>query len=162
MIIGIDNGVSTGALVALSESGPIIATIPMPCVMHRTRNEVDLDALREWLQTLGDPIDTTYVIEEPNNARNASTAYSMAACFHAIRGYLTARRRNLVRITPQSWQKAMLGKVPKGLTKEYALEAAKSIWPNERFLKTSKSYTPNEGIVDAALIAEYWRRKIKF
>ena len=162
MIIGIDNGVSTGALVAISESGPIIATLPMPCVMHRTRNEVDLYALREWLQTLGDPTDATFVIEEPNNARNASTAYSMAACFHALRGYLTARRRIIQRITPQSWQKAMLGKVPKGLTKEYALKAAKSIWPNERFLKTARSHTPNAGVVDAALIAEYWRRKTAF
>jgi len=100
MIIGIDNGVSTGALVALSESGPIIATLPMPCVMHRTRNEVDLESLHQWLLMLEDPTDAVFVIEEPNNARNASTAYSMAACFHALRGYLTARRRNIVRITP--------------------------------------------------------------
>ncbi len=158
MIIGIDNGVSTGALVAISESQLIIAFRAMPSVMHRTRNEVDLNEFHNWLLMLGDPKDAVFVIEEPNNAQNASTAYSMASCFHALRGYLTARRRQIVRITPQSWQRAMLGKVPKGLTKEYALEAAKSIWPNEKWLKTTRCTTPHSGIIDAALIAEYQRR----
>jgi len=108
------------------------------------------------------PKDALYVIEEPNNSRNASTAYSVASCFHSLRGYFTARNLSFLRITPQSWQKAMLGKVPKGETKKYAIEAVNNRWPDESFTKSVRCTTPHAGIVDAALIAEYARTSGNF
>jgi hypothetical protein len=162
IIIGIDNGISGGLVAISAHHGLIIAASTMPSQKHRTRNEVDIQAAHSWICSVTNhqPDQATYIIEEPNNSRNASTAYSVAASFHALRGYLEAYRADVRRITPQSWQKAMLGKVPAGETKAYALAKAREIWPDETWLATPRSKVPHEGIVDAFLIAEHGRRHI--
>ena len=160
VIIGIDNGVSTGGLCAISaHNGAIIATLSMPWTQHKSRKEVCIQFANAWfLSVAGDNLQRSlFVIEEPNNSRNASTAYSVASCFHSLRGYFIANNLTFLRITPQSWQKKMLGKVPKGETKNYALAAAKERWPDDSFTKSARSTKPHTGIVDAALIAEYGR-----
>ena len=161
MIIGIDNGIS-GAIVALGDCGSFIEAITMPSKRWRKRNEVDVREFHKWISylTSGNLSNAEYVIEEPNNSRTPSTAYSVASSFHSIRGFFETKFLPFERITPQSWQKAMLGKVPAGKTKEYALSKAREIWPDEKYLATSRSYRPHAGIIDAALIAEYHRRKL--
>lgn len=158
LYIGIDNGIS-GALVALGQCGSFIVAIPMPSKQWRKRNEVDVRAIHKWLSevTNGNLSNAEYVIEEPNNSRTPSTAYSVASSFHSLRGFFDTKFLPFDRITPQSWQKAMLGKVPAGKTKEYALTKARELWPDETFYATARCSTPHTGIVDAALIAEYGR-----
>lgn len=157
LYIGIDNGVTSGAIVALGQCGSFVAALPMPSRKHRSRNEVDVRRVHCWLTdvTCGNLSNAVYTIEEPNNSRTPSTAYSVASSFHSLRGFFETKFLPFRRITPQSWQKAVLGKVPKGLTKEFALRRAKELFPNELFLKTPRSKTPDSGIVDAALIAYY-------
>jgi hypothetical protein len=159
--IGIDNGI-TGGMVALSDHpGPPIGMTTMPVQKHRTRNELDIRAIHFWLDdvTDGNIHDTTFIIEEPNNSRNASTAYSVASSFHSFRGFFEAKLLRFVRITPQSWQKHMLGKVPKGETKAHALAMARKLWSSETWMASPRCTTPHPGLVDAALIAEYGRMK---
>jgi hypothetical protein len=159
-IIGIDNGTATGGLCAISaHDGAIIGYRDMPWKIHKSRKEVDLGAFAKWLFKITDGMEcgALLVIEEPNNSRNASTAYSVSSCFHSLRGYFTARNLTFERITPQSWQKKMLGKVPKGETKKYAALAAVGRWPFEEFTKNARCKVLHTGIVDAALIAEYGR-----
>jgi hypothetical protein len=161
IIVGIDNGIS-GGIVAISEAhGKIIAMTTMPVRKHRTRNEVCVRYFHAWLTSVtgGNLSNADYVIEEPNNSRNASTAYSVASSFHSLRGFFETKMLNWHRITPQSWQKAMLGKVPKGETKERALSKAHYLWPDEPFHASPRCKTAHEGLVDAALIAEYYRLK---
>lgn len=155
--IGIDNGVSSGAIVALDMNGKMIAKSLLPKVKHRTRNELDVMSLYEWLyQTLdGDLNKARYLVEEHGNSRNAMTAGSVSGCFHAIRSMLQIKRCEFKRITPQSWQKAMLGKVAKGQTKVRALEEALKQWELSELLATTRSKVAHPGIVDAALIALY-------
>jgi len=158
--IGIDNGIS-GGLVALSDHpGPPIATLAMPSARWRSRNEVDIRRVHIWLSEVcnGNLSNAIYAIEEPNNSRNAGTAYSVASSFHSFRGFFEAKILPFERITPQRWQKTMLGKVPTGETKTAALAKANELWPDETWLATPRSKTPHMGIVDAALIAEYGRR----
>jgi hypothetical protein len=161
MIIGIDNGIS-GAIVALGDCGSFIEAIPMPSKRWRNRNEVDVRELHKWISniTAGNLSNAEYVIEEPNNSRTPSTAYSVASSFHSIRGFFEAKFLPFARITPQSWQKSILGKVPTGKTKEHALAKARELWPDETFYATPRSKTLNQGIIDAALIAEYHRRNL--
>jgi hypothetical protein len=47
----------------------------------------------------------------------------------------------------------------KGETKRAASELARRLWPDESFFATERCKTPHDGLVDAALIAEYARRK---
>lgn len=156
LYIGIDNGIS-GGLVALGQCGSYIDGITMPRHKYRSRNEVAVRRVHCWLTdvTCGNLSNAVYTIEEPNNSRTPSTAYSVASSFHSLRGFFEAKFLPFNRITPQSWQKAILGKVPKGETKSYALRKAKELFPNESFLATPRSKTQHTGLIDAALIAHY-------
>jgi hypothetical protein len=53
----------------------------------------------------------------------------------------------------------MLGNVEKGQTKPAALSKARQLWPGETWLATARSSKPHEGLIDAALIAEWARRQ---
>ena len=154
--VGIDNGI-TGGLAVIGPHGHMIDAIPMPSQRWRKRNEVDVRAVHLWLTrvTAEKLSDALYVIEEPNNSRTPSTAYSVASSFHSLRGFFETKRLRWKRITPQSWQKEILGKVPQGETKPYALSKAMEIWPDERFLASDRCKKAHEGMIDAALIARY-------
>jgi hypothetical protein len=156
--IGIDNGVS-GAIVALSEShGRIIAMTPTPIKKSRKGNEVDMRAVFRWLsEELPGFQNGCFVIEEPNNAQTKSTAASMAGSFHAFRGMFEVKFYRWHRVTPQEWQKKMLPGCAAGDTKPRARAKAAELWPEETFLANGKSKKPHEGLIDAALIAEYGR-----
>ena len=159
--IGIDNGL-TGALVALYDHpGPPIAMTHMPSKRHRNRNEVNIVAVMNWLHVTCDgwPENATFLMEEPNNSRTPSTAYSVAASFHAIRGLIESKSPvRFHRITPQSWQKVMLPGCKPGDTKPAALATAKRLWPAETWLASPRCSKPHDGMIDAALIAEYGRQ----
>jgi hypothetical protein len=159
--IGIDNGI-TGGLVALSDRpGPPIAMIKTPSKRWRRRNEIDIRSIHRWISdvTSGNLSNAFYTVEEPNNSRNASTAYSVASSFHSLRGFFDAKFLDFDRITPQSWQKRMLGKFETGQSKKAALAKARELWPDEKWLASPRCSTPHEGMIDAALIAEFSRIK---
>ncbi len=68
------------------------------------------------------------------------------------------KRFEVRRVQVKEWQDAVLGKrLAKGMTKVAALAAANKLWPTEQWLATSRSKTPHDGIIDAALIAYYNR-----
>ena len=159
MYVGIDNGIS-GAVTVLDNAGAIVAWAPMPVQRARKGNEVDVMALTKWLNRLHHPVDesTIYTIEEPGGSKSARAASGMAGSFHAVRAVLTLRGARWDRVTPRAWQKVMLPGCGKGETKARALEAARRLWPDEKWLRTDKCTTPHDGAIDAALIAEWARR----
>lgn len=157
--IGIDNGIS-GALVALSDHpGPAIAMTPMPVKSkgQGSGKEVDALALWLWIYEHGGP-GCHVILETPGKHSPGVLALcSMWDCYGVIRGVLEARRVRHHRIMPQAWQKIMLPNCPKGETKPAARARACQLWPYETWLATEKSTKPNEGLIDAALLAEYGR-----
>ena len=161
MRIGVDNGIS-GGLVAISDfDGSYIDGIAMPSKRWRSRNEIDVLKVQQWIREVSgyEPSKIISVtVEEPNNSRTPSTAYSVASSFHSLRAMLDLSVWKWHRITPQSWQKVMFPKCAKGDTKPRALHEARNRWPNEAFLASPRCKVSHEGIVDAALIAEYSRR----
>ena len=164
MIIGIDNGMSGGICAISKHHGLIIDTFKMPIQKAHGANEVDTQKLVWFLGSISrqflDRVDI--VIEKPGGSKSATAAKSMSGCMHAIRGALESRGLTLHRITPQSWQKVLIP--GKGDTKERALAKAKELWPDEKWPnlnKTEKHYKPHDGIIDAALIAYYWRQQIE-
>jgi len=162
IIIGIDNGI-TGGIVAISDyNGLMIDMAKMPIAKHRTRTEIDVREFHRIVTDFsgGNLSNAHYVIEEPGGCKSARAGISMASSFHVLRGFFETKMLNWHRITPQSWQKYMLGKVPKGETKQAALIRANQIWPHEKWLASKRCSTPNFGLIDAALIAEYGRRKL--
>jgi len=158
--IGIDNGVS-GGLVALSESSAVLSSLPMPVQKARKGNDVDINIVDLWISALikeqGGP--ATIIIEEPGGSKSAKAATSMAGSFHGLRCLCMLRAYRWHRITPQLWQKEMLPGCKAGDTKPRALEAVRRLWPDQSFLASDRCKVPHEGLVDAALIAEYARQK---
>ena len=51
----------------------------------------------------------------------------------------------------------MLGFTPKGKTKQAALGVAQNLEPSENWLKNKRCKVPHDGIIDAFLIAHYYR-----
>lgn len=155
--IGIDNGL-TGALVALSDHpGPPIEMCAMPTRGKSKGNEVDANLLWLWIYLSGGTA-CTVILETPGKHSPGSQALcSMWDSYGAIRGVLESHRIRHHRITPQQWQKKMLPNCAKGDTKPAALAKARQLWPDETWLATPRCSKPHDGLIDAALIAEYGR-----
>jgi len=162
MRLGIDNGVSGGIVAISDHDGRIIGMKTMPVKRWRSRNEIDVRAVRKLMLEICEHEPSKIIsvtVEEPNNSRTPSTAYSVASSFHSLRAMLDLWEIiTWHRITPQSWQKVMLPKCAKGDTKKRALEYARRAWPDESFLASPRCKVPHEGLIDAALIAEHSRR----
>ena len=172
MIVGIDNGLD-GGIVALSPIeglAPVFAA-PMPTIkVHyparkhgtaRTLREIDVRGLVEIFRRLSDGNEAMTVFFEhcPFHADRAEVMRSMALSAGKILAVLEARAVKTHRILAFDWHPAILGKVPRGKTKEYAKAKAAEIWPTEKWLASERSSIPHDGMIDAALIAEYGRRQ---
>jgi hypothetical protein len=159
MIIGIDNGLE-GGLVAMRRSGELYEYIKMPKELNGQcgKFEIDLPAVASWIGTFP-PEGMVIVIEEPLHAAGSSQSLrSMAMSFGGLRGILMGKGYDVVRMQVGEWQTKMIGRGPKGSSKKRALEASKKLWPSESFILKG-CRTPHDGIIDAALIAEYYRTK---
>ena len=159
MIVGVDNGLS-GGFVAITESGDIVDKIVMPTFIVGKKTEVDIRGVDEWITGLGGV--TVLAIEEPlPHAKSSQAIRSMALSFGKLLGMAESLDYNVSRIVVREWQKAILGKIPKGQTKVAALKAATGLAPDECWLANSRCRVPHDGMVDAYLIAEFYRRSKK-
>jgi hypothetical protein len=172
-IIGIDNGLN-GGIVALSPIGglaPVFAC-PLPTMevyyparkttKARTVREIDTRGLVAIFRHLAEGNENMTVFFEhcPFHADNATMMRSMGISAGKILAILEARGLKIVRVLSHDWHPVILGKVPRGKTKHYARLAAASIWPEEKWLATERSTVAHDGMIDAALIAEYGRRQL--
>jgi hypothetical protein len=167
MIIGIDNGLDGGLAVLSPVAGVApVAMTPMPTrAAAGGGREVDVLRLVEWIRAVPWEEPPLIVVEEcPQHSRDKRAMRSMAFTAGMIIGSLTAKfpQCRLVRVrsgnSRDSWQRAVLGRVPAGGTKAAALAAARSLWREETWLAGPRCRVPHDGLVDAALIAEHGRR----
>jgi len=158
--IGIDNGL-TGGIVAISDHpGPPIAMLPMPTRGKAKGNEVDANRIWQWIRGFDEIDNLTIIIETPGkHSPGVQALCSMWDSYGALRAICEVQSWRHHRITPQAWQKAILIGCKKGDTKPAALAAARRLWPGETWLRTPKCSTPDTGLIDAALIAEFGRIK---
>ncbi len=154
---GIDPG-KKGALAFIRESG--ITAFPVPTI----GKEYDKSEMCNIIRNLNEEFDVHVVLENINGhvALGRQSAFVMGKGLGMWEMLLTAFNVPHTMITPQSWQKVMWMGIPKQAnTKNTSLLAAKRLFPHETFLATPRSSVAHDGIVDAILIAEYCRRKIK-
>lgn len=156
--IGIDNGL-TGGMVALSDhAGPPIAMTTMPTRSRVKGNEVEGHEIWKWIRQFSDIGPVSVILETPGkHSPGVQALCSMWDGYGVIRGILESRLIRHHRITPQSWQKVMLPGCAKGDTKPAALARARQLWPGEDWMATARCSKPHQGLIDAALIAEYGR-----
>ena len=157
VIVGIDNGISGGLCAVAAFDGAVLAYRAMPIKKTAKTSEVDIHALLEWLEPYRK--NMIVCVEEPlKHAKSSQAMRSMSISFGLILGACEAKRFEVRRVQVKEWQDAVLGKrLAKGMTKVAALAIANKLWVSETWLATSRSKTPHDGIIDAALIAHYNR-----
>lgn len=162
--VGIDNGINGGlAIIGPVRGAPPVAVLRMPV----KAGQVDVLAVVDWLDS-HNVIPAAIGVEMPcDRMPKIQSMRSLALNCGRLLGALRVRYRNhptkieeVESNASTTWQKTILGKVPQGKTKAYALAAAKCIWPDESFIPRGCS-TPHDGIIDAVLIAEFLRRRAK-
>lgn len=156
LTLGIDPGLS-GALALLDEDGKIVELVDMPTLKTtKTRREVcscDLVGLFEdWRAHAG---EFRCVIENAGTrpGQHASSGLKAGTGFGIILGILAAQKVSVERISPQRWQKKMLGKVEKGTAKDRSRAKAQELYP---MADLGKRKTQDRS--DALMIAVYGHR----
>jgi len=154
---GIDNGLD-GGIVVLDEFGGIVAKAVMPTRKTGKGGERIVDAME--LYELFGLFPEAVIAAEPAGIISAGikAVASTAHSWGVVRAVLEIRRRRWEPIPAQRWQKVMMPGRKPGETKAAALESVRRLWPGERWLATPRSKKPHDGLIDAALIAEYARR----
>lgn len=107
--------------------------------------------------------DTIVAIEDLHSIYGASAKsnFNFGVNNGIVIGALQSFGYNYFKVPPKSWQKlAWQGIEPvhsdgRVNTKATSFVAAKTLYPNEKFLATPRSTTPHNGIVDAVLLAYY-------
>jgi hypothetical protein len=158
--IGIDNGLD-GGITVLNEEGSIIHKCVMPVIKLGKGRQVDILEMDRIINAFS---PCSCILEpaqkhSPGILALCSTWFS----YGIITSVLTLGKTRFTLVNPQAWQKMFwvrpkMAKGQKFDTKAAALNAANKLWPSEDWTKSERASKPHDGMVDAALIAEYGRR----
>ena len=169
--IGIDCGLD-GGIVTLDSAGNIIDQRVMPVVEIGKGRKIDLKALSDFLQMqLGKA--PTITIEQPGaHAPGAAGLRPMTYSFAVCEAICVAQGLRYHEVLSQKWQKEFWSKpkMARGQkfdTKAAAFAECKKLWPDDEWrqvgisedFKSIRYFKPHDGVCDAALLAEYGRRK---
>lgn len=157
--IGIDPGLD-GGIATLSQSGDILRACSMPTIKLGKGRVVDVLEIRRELNYY---IDTVVYLEEAS--KHSAGVLSLCSTWYTFGAIETILKLSAIRyqvIRPQNWQKRFwtrptMAKGDKFDTKAAALMAATRLWPEVDWTKSLKARKPHDGMIDAALIAEFAR-----
>jgi crossover junction endodeoxyribonuclease RuvC len=151
-IIGIDPGLS-GGIAVIHSDGRVIAE-PMPVVETAKGKELDEQELISLLQVdLWPKVFIERVHAMPK--QGVVSMFTFGVGWGLVRGICAGLGLSYELVRPQEWQKAMLEGHPKG--SEYLV--ASRLFPGTDWRASPRCKKAHDGMVDAALIAEYGRRK---
>lgn len=150
-ILGIDPGQSGGF--AMIQGTRLRFYGRMPTMKVGGKTHVDARALYQVIVEDMYPGPDVIVIEQVHAMprQGVTSTFSFGAAFGSAcaTAYITGRRVEFV--TPAAWKKAM----GLGSDKRSSLDAARRLWPDA----VDWSVLANDGIAEAALIAEWYRTR---
>lgn len=149
LFIGIDPGES-GAFAVLDEDNKIV-------ILKTFKSSSYVDFKEEITLMQKDHEGAVVAIEKvhANPSMGSKGSFSFGANFGGWCATMQLLELPHLLVPPQTWQKAILGTVPKGESKPRALAYAQRLYPKERFLKK------DHGIIDALLIALWAKNNFK-
>lgn len=157
-ILGIDPGFSGGiALVHITGKLEWAEALPTICKTFGDKNRVELDikSIAEFFIFL-DPIPSPKVFIENVTASpqmGVTSAFRFGEGFGVLVGILAAYKFEVTRVHPSAWKPAM----NLSAKKQDSLLMASKLWPKfDHIWKLKK----NDGLAEAALIAEFGRRSL--
>ena len=171
--IGVDPGLH-GGVSTIDPEGTTTA-IPIPTITiqkngknRRTYNHAKLSSI---FRNLGKQ-DCFAVLEEQQprpvyykdkqgkeKKQGATSLFSTGCGFCLLKQALVDFKISHEIIPPKDWQKTFGISGNKGNTKKQSIEICKRLFPNLSLLPTPKSRKDSDGLADAALIAEFGRRR---
>lgn len=158
MPVGIDNGLD-GGLSHVTDTGILDDYAKMPTKQDGPKRIIDSREVVLWLRKYkGEPVG----LEDfrVGGKIKVNTLNSMARSYGALRACVDLVGNPRHSLFPNDWQGHFWKRDDKEKsTKDYAEECARKLWPTHNFHATDRCYTPHDGIIDAALIAEFVRRK---
>ncbi len=148
---GIDPG-KKGGFVVLDEVGKIIHKVKLPqtppdmkeCFYEHAKN-FNYGYCRIYIEKC-----------QAMPGQGVSSMFRYGMHYGEILGVLGALGIPFVTVPPKKWQARIIGKFNKGQSKIEAYKKAKQLWPDVDFVE-ERCRIPHDGIVDAALIAEFGR-----
>ena len=165
--LGVDCG-KKGGIAYLR--GDKLSTLIMPTVPtgKKAQEKINLIALGTILKDLlrNSNGELTAIIEDPGgHAPSAAGLRSMTYSFAVTEMCCAMLGIKYETIMSRAWQKHFWPrpKLPKGVkfdTKAAALEAAVNIWPDHSWLASKRCSIPHDGMVDAALLAQWGKYNI--
>lgn len=163
IVIGIDPGISGGISIIWLETGKIVGAV-MPTIKEKGKNRLDSLSIFGSLRvhSIRDVVRLV-VIErvgsQPTDGHMQAFKFGFnVGILHGIVQGLALPLDDTV--TPQRWQKAILGSFAPGESKAASVAFCRRRWPGLSLLPTPRCTKPSDGIADAACIAEFARRQV--
>lgn len=152
--IGIDPG-QTGGLAYLDDNGRLLDVAPMPGNAKEVSASQVAQIIKLWVEDESAMWDNVSVaIEQVGSmpGQGVASTFKFGKSFGIVLGVIGALEIPMIRLTPQTWKKEMnlIGK-----EKHAALGLANEMWPKHAI---HWKFKKNDGLADAALIAETARR----
>ena len=156
--IGIDPRLQ-GAFAVVLQDGALLYACRTPIIAPTGKGKTDYDLpamaalLRDWSEGVNPAtVAVEKVASMPHDGVAASFRFGMG--YGIWLGLMAALSVPYIEVTPQRWQAKMLAGLPRGpKSKASAMRAAKSLFPT-----IPVRVKADNGIADAALLAEYGRR----
>lgn len=146
--LGIDPGKS-GAYVLLDEAGEV-------CLVSPYQN---WKAIHDSLIDITPFNNIVAVLEQVSamKGQGVTSMFNFGGNYEGWQALMEVLDIRYTLIGPQRWQKAIVGSIPKGKSKEYTTNYVKRKYGMAIMLKTARSKVPDTGIADAICMAEYAR-----
>lgn len=159
---GIDPGLQGGyAMIEQNGVETHIVGKPLPTIpLTKTKRKYDHATISAIFSNLGD-LNCYAVLEEQHAMpkQGVTSMFSIGYGFGLLKQCLVDFKIPHEVVRAKEWQKEFGISGSKGNTKIQALRICRDLFPNLNLLATERSKQPHKGIVDAALIAEFGRRR---
>lgn len=157
MILGIDPG-KAGAMALIDNDGRFRSAL---LITVKDDGRISKVPILSFLNKYEHDITAAFL--EETNFHGKNGAFGIGELKKSIGHFEMALEERSIKthyVTPQEWQKGLLGRVPKGTAKKKAWLFVDKQFPNVDLRAGRRCKNPSEGLIDALAIAEYGRRMV--
>ena len=156
--MGVDPGLGGGIAILHPNDGILLE--PMPVI----GNELDLVGVSKLFAAHAAEVRFAYLEQvHAMPGQGVSSMFKFGKVYGALQGLLICHQIPTIDVRPQAWMKVLHEGISRDLDpKERSRIVFSKLFPHVDARRSVKCRTPDMGLVDAALIAEYGRRANKY